>query len=751
MTSFAGTLKSFQKGSCDKHDLLEQLKETLADGRTDPMRLLEVLELQNAKEPLPNDVYLALKSGILKALDERKAAEAQGDKPEHGMATIFDPAVKSSAGRPSSAAEGSLNRSKEPVIGDDDQKMKGVGDIVGGKYLLEELAGTGGMSKVYKAKDLDAERARARNPYLAVKVLDESFKDHADPVVALNREFQKSAKLNHKNIVNVYHWFLEGPFVYMTMEYLDGKPLSRVLKSLGRKRMRKEDALRIVREIGAALAHAHDAGIIHADFKPGNVILAKDENGNEHAKVIDFGIARVIRHPDDLSGDKTIFDPRKLGALTPAYASPEMIANLESDPRDDVYSLGCVTYELMTGKHPFSRDHAIEAKEMGLTVERAPGLNKREWKALCAALEFDRDKRTPTVGKFLEDLRPPAAKTVPASWAAAAAAIAFAVTYFTVSKLQERDAPEDIEIVENLEPDMPTPADPLPVDPVPEARPEPVAGAAIRDCDACPELIVLPAGKFRQGSPDDEDGRRLFEGPVRSVTIDYQIAMSAREVTVAEYRAFVQETDRETANCHVYNGNGEWALDADATWLDPGFEQTDDHPVPCVSWEDASEYAGWLSGKTGEQYRLPSESEWEYAARATTTTSRTWGDDPNRACEIANVADLTAGEKYAGWQVHDCTDQYAFTAPAASLQSNQFGLFDMQGNLFEWTGDCWNPNYTGAPTDGSARISGECDQRVLRGGSWFTAPTEQRVAYRNRFDSDHRSSSFGFRVVRVLN
>jgi len=757
MTSFAGTLKSFQQGSCTKHELLAQLDDTLTRGRADLTRLLEVLDEHNAADPLPADVYPALKSRILEAIDAQNAAGGPDDGLDHGMATIFDPDAKTSGRRSAKADERSPSDREEAGATDDSERAKGIGDIVGGKYLLEELAGEGGMSRVYKAKDLDAERAQARDPYLAVKVLDESFKEHADPVVALNREFQKSTKLNHRNIVNVYHWFREGPFVYMTMEYLEGKPLSRVLKGLGRKRMRKEDALRIVREMAAALEHAHEAGIIHADFKPGNVILGKDENGHERAKVIDFGIARVIRHPDDLS-DKTIFDPRKLGALTPAYASPAMIANLELDQRDDIYSLACVTYELLTGKHPFSRDHAIEAKEMGLTVERLPGLNKREWKALCSALAFERSNRTPTVRRFLQDLSPPAAKTVPATWVAAAAAAGaavFALTYFGVSKLEEREAVESIEVVRNLQPDAPdtSTAAPAPIaEPEPEpVEPGPVAGFAFQDCDTCPEVVVLPTGEFRQGSAAEDGEHPQFEGPIRSVTIDYAIAMSAREISVAQYREFIADTGHQPTSCHVYNGNGEWATDAGADWSRPGFEQTDEHPAPCISWQDARAYVAWLSDKTGQSYRLPSESEWEFAARARTEASRSWGDDPAQACGNANVADLAAQASYPGWQVHDCDDGYANTAPGASLQANTFGLFDMQGNLFEWTEDCWNPDYAGAPTDGSPWASGDCDQRVLRGGSWYTAPTELRVAYRNRFDTDHRSSSFGFRVVRELN
>ncbi len=675
-----------------------------------------------------------------------------GGGPDQDL-TRFDPEAKSSGTRSAPSGDGSSLKRMEPGATDDHAKMKGVGDIVGGKYLLEELAGEGGMSRVFKAKDLDAEHAQARDPYLAVKVLDDSFREHADPVVALNREFQKSSKLHHRNIVRVFHWFREGPFVYMTMEYLDGKPLSRVIKGLDRKRMPKEKALRLVYEMAEALEHAHANRIMHADFKPGNVILVKDEMGEEYAKVIDFGIARVIRHPGDQAGDKTIFDPRKLGALTPAYASPEMMANLESDVRDDIYSLACVAYELLTGKRPFSQHNAIEAKERNLIVKRAPGLNKREWKALRSALAFTRAERTSTVSKFLTNLRPQKRRSIPASWVAAAGAAgvaSFAGAYFGPTLLSYIKSPETSVVIGDPrpEPSKPPILDP---EPLPDPDPERSPGFTFQDCANCPEVVVLRTGEFRQGSFGFEYAHWSFESPMHSVTIGYPIAMAAREITVGQYREFVAATKHKATSCLVYDGQGEWTIDDAADWANPGYQQSDDYPVPCISWDDAHAYAAWLSDKTSQQYRLPSESEWEYAARATGDAARSWGEDPAQACGSANVADLAAQVAYPGWEVHQCDDGYANTAPGGSLQANVFGLFDMQGNLFEWTEDCWNPGYKGAPTDGSAWASGDCEQRVLRGGSWYTAPEELRVAYRNRFERDHRSSSFGFRVVREMN
>jgi formylglycine-generating enzyme required for sulfatase activity len=173
--------------------------------------------------------------------------------------------------------------------------------------------------------------------------------------------------------------------------------------------------------------------------------------------------------------------------------------------------------------------------------------------------------------------------------------------------------------------------------------------------------------------------------------------------------------------------------------------------VACVSWRDARDFAGWLSKKTGQKYRLPTESEWEYAARAGSTTTRPWKDHIESACTNANVADQAAGQQYPGWKVHPCSDGYVYTAPVGSFQPNAFGLYDMLGNVFEWVLDCWHPDYRGAPTDGSAwGAAADCTQHDLRGGSWFTAPALVSTSARNRFDETYRSNSIGFRLVREI-
>lgn len=274
-------------------------------------------------------------------------------------------------------------------------------------------------------------------------------------------------------------------------------------------------------------------------------------------------------------------------------------------------------------------------------------------------------------------------------------------------------------------------------------------GDAFQDCASCPRLVVVPPGSFIQGSPQDELEREASEDPPHLVRIENPLAVGQHEVTRAEFARFVEETGHESSGCWVYDE--QWQNKANLSWKRPGYVQDDRHPVTCVSWNDTQAYVRWLSGKTNRRYRLLSASEWEYVARAEGQAARTWGDDPASACASANVADTSAEQRYAGWDVHGCDDGYVYTARVGSFQANEFGTYDMLGNVFEWVEDCWNGSYVGAPADGSAWIQGDCSRRVLRGGSWYSMPKYVRLAFRNRFDPDYRSASFGFRVAREVN
>jgi len=287
-------------------------------------------------------------------------------------------------------------------------------------------------------------------------------------------------------------------------------------------------------------------------------------------------------------------------------------------------------------------------------------------------------------------------------------------------------------------------------------------GTVFQDCPDCPRMVVIPAGEFTMGSPASEAGRGVDEGPQRQVSIAQPFALGRSEVTVAEFRRFADESGYRTEaerDARAQGCSGFIYADPLAagpasqpvtSWRSPGLAQADSHPVLCVSWNDARAYAQWLSKKTGERYRLPTEAEWEYAARAGSVAARYWGDDPVQACRFANVADQSRFQTWGFGQKHECTDGHYFTAPAGGYSPNRFGLYDMLGNAWEWTEDCWNAGYAGAPADGSAWLAGDCAQRVCRGGSWSTVPRFARSASRNKNTADHRDNLTGFRLARTL-
>ena len=278
-----------------------------------------------------------------------------------------------------------------------------------------------------------------------------------------------------------------------------------------------------------------------------------------------------------------------------------------------------------------------------------------------------------------------------------------------------------------------------------------------RDCPECPELVVVPSGSFMMGSPGSEEGRYDDEGPVHRVRIAEPFAVGVYEVTRGEYGRFVSATGHASGDsCMTYEQEegeweeGEWEERSGRNWRNPGFRQTDEHPVVCVSWEDAQAYVRWLSVETGEAYRLLSEAEWEYVARGGTETARYWGESESGQCHHANGADMEAKRHASGWTVVDCDDGYYRTSPVGTFSANRWKLHDVLGNAWEWVEDCWNDSYAGAPGDGSAWESGNCGVRVLRGGSWVSQPRDLRSAGRSGDTPGSRGGNVGFRVARTL-
>jgi formylglycine-generating enzyme required for sulfatase activity len=279
-----------------------------------------------------------------------------------------------------------------------------------------------------------------------------------------------------------------------------------------------------------------------------------------------------------------------------------------------------------------------------------------------------------------------------------------------------------------------------PLDRAAEARLKP--GNTFRECSGCPQMVVIPAGSFSMGSPVTERGHETDEEPQHNVELKSSFAMSVAPVTRAEFELFVAASGYQSAkSCRVYE-NGGWVERTDLSYRNPGFRQDADHPVICVNWNDARAYADWLSTKTGKRYRLPTEAEWEYAARAGSTTPFWWGNQISTS--LANYdGSLVYGSGNPG-------EHRQATVRAREFDANPWGLYQVHGNVSQWVEDCWNAGYRGAPADGSAWTQGDCARRVLRGGSWGYAPKDLRAAYREGATATFRTYTFGIRLVRVL-
>ena len=265
------------------------------------------------------------------------------------------------------------------------------------------------------------------------------------------------------------------------------------------------------------------------------------------------------------------------------------------------------------------------------------------------------------------------------------------------------------------------------------------------------EMVSIPGGTFRMGDLSGEGDDD--EKPVHSVTVP-AFRMGKYEVTVGQFRRFVEATEYSTdaernadgnEGCYAYTAGDGWSWTWGRSWKRPGYTIDDKQPVVCVSWNDAQAFIEWLMEQTGESYRLPSEAEWEYAARAGSTTKYHFGDSESQLCRFANHADSSTG---FDWRNKSCSDGVGKrTTAVGRYQPNAFGLRDMHGNVWEWGQDCYNDSYAGAPSNGRSWTSGDCSRRVVRGGAWFNEPKDLYSANRGRYMRSYRNDGLGFRLA----
>lgn len=274
------------------------------------------------------------------------------------------------------------------------------GSVIKQRFLLDSMLGKGGMGLVFGAIDRRKQEARDPNPYVALKVLNSDFARHPQSFMALQREARKAQTLAHPNVVTVFDFDRDGDAVYMTMELLKGRSLDSIVREARGKGNGVEVTLPIIRGIAEGLAYAHRKGIVHSDLKPGNVFIAEDGT----AKILDFGIARAV--PSSVTEEnKDEFDAGSLGAYTEAYATDEMVAGIDPHPADDMYALGIIAYELVTGLHPYQRHSAPNARKLGIKPAPLKGLKRKQARAIESCLSFERKHRPQNASEFLKAFR----------------------------------------------------------------------------------------------------------------------------------------------------------------------------------------------------------------------------------------------------------------------------------------------------------------------------------------------------------
>ena len=322
-------------------------------------------------------------------MTDDKTIQAQVDKPAEETVladnTILQPRTLGATTNSGASPSGSTNTPTS---------LK-AGSLIKERFRITATLGTGGMGTVYQALDLRKEEARDSHPYIAVKILTGELAQHAQSFIMLQREARKSQQLAHPNIITVFDFDRDQDLVYMTMEELDGDPLDEVIAAnpLG---VSPEILENILSGITAGLEYAHSKQIIHSDLKPSNIFLLK----SGEVKVLDFGIARAASD-SSLAGDKTVFDAGELGGLTPSYASIEMFDGEEPTPGDDIYALGLIAYELATGKHPYGRTPAPQAKAENRQPPKKPEIiSQRQWRAIRGALALNTEERLTDVSEF---------------------------------------------------------------------------------------------------------------------------------------------------------------------------------------------------------------------------------------------------------------------------------------------------------------------------------------------------------------
>lgn len=618
------------------------------------------------------------------------------------------------------------------------------------EYTLERILGHGGFGIVYRALHNELRLPVAIKEFLPIElavregstVRPRRGADSQDFESGLRRFRDEARALvqlrANEHIVKCRDFFRGNGTAYFVMDFEEGQSLAEVLanrEAEGRP-FEESELLAVMTPLLEGLARVHEAGLLHRDVKPSNILIRKRD---ERPVLIDFGAAKqvIAKHS------------KSLAPYTEGYAAPEQLADAGAlGSWTDIYGAGAVMWRMVAGgQPPWMPPNPVRAESRALAQIRgakdplpsagelgSSRFSPRISEAIDKCLRLDERERIQGCSELLGALKGaevnvPAPSSVTSGdlaseqIAKAPSAVGADASSDPVRESRGRRGARRIVLASlaagfilglglarwSAGPDGDLPSSPQPgpsnlPDSAPVRRPgepDPPAspGQRFRDCEVCPEMVEVPTGSFVMGSPAAEDGRDEDEWPLHQVEIGYRLAVGVYEVTFQEWEACV-----DRGGCDGY-------VPYDESW------GRGRRPVVNVNWNHAQAYVNWLSTKTGKDYRLLSEAEWEYAARAGTQTPYHFGGEVSR--RLANVGE-SVGE----------------TVAVGSYPANAFGLYDVHGNVWEWVADCWNSSYGGAPGDGSAWTDRECEQRVLRGGSWRTNSAGARSGSRLSRDSD---------------
>ena len=638
------------------------------------------------------------------------------------------------------------------------------------EYTLETVLGHGGFGIVYRALHSELRLPVAIKEFLPIEfavregstVRPRRGADSQDFESGLRRFRDEARALvqlrAHEHIVKCRDFFRGNGTAYFVMDFEEGLSLAEVLarrEAEGRP-FEESDLLSVMKPLLEGLAQVHDAGLLHRDIKPSNILIRQRD---ERPVLIDFGAAKqvIAKHS------------KSLAPYTEGYAAPEQLADAGAlGPWTDLYGSGAVMWRMVAGgEPPWTPPNPVRAESRALAKIRGAKdplpsagelgngrFSSRILESIDRCLRLDERKRFQGCTELLGVLKG-AEVNVPEPGSSAsgdhtseriATAPSVVDTSTSSHPIRERLGRRGVRWIALASlavgfilglglarwGDVPlgsgsssdssdTASDGGLAEPDPPASP----GRRFRDCEICPEMVEVPTGSFVMGSPAAEEGRTRDEWPMHQVEIGYRLAVGVYEVTFQEWEACV-----DSGGCDGYVPN-------DEEW---GRER---RPVVNVSWDDAQEYVNWLGTKTGKEYRLLSEAEWEYAARAGTRTPYHFGDEASS--RFANFGEI-AGK----------------TVAVGSYPANAFGLHDVHGNAGEWVADCWK-SYDAASSDGSPNLEGDCEAGVWRGGSWAAGSQYMRSANcshdRGPYDwANHnfargrtmRSEYIGIRVARRL-